>query len=65
MPVFKAYVANDEQKRKEATEEYVNKTLDPFIQFLEKQLAKNGTKFLVGSQVHDNTSHIDILRRDL
>lgn len=50
--MFKAYVANDEQKRKEAAEEYINKTLDPFIDILEKQLAKNGTKFLVGSQVY-------------
>ena len=51
LPVFKAYIANDEHKRKEATEEYVVNTLDPLILLLEKQLAKNGTKFLVGSQV--------------
>lgn len=46
-------MAKDEEKRKEATDIYVNKTLEPCIQFLEKQLVANGNKFLVGNQVNN------------
>lgn len=44
-------MANDAQKEKEAAKLYVNKTLEPFIKVVEKQLMDNDSGFLVGNQV--------------
>ena len=42
---------NDDQKAKDAAEIYANKTLEPFVKIIEKQLVDNDTGFLVGNQV--------------
>ena len=41
----------DSKKQTEMTEEYLSKTVAPHIQMIESHLKKNGSGYLVGSEV--------------
>ena len=46
-----AYMEQDPEKKKVLTLKYIEETVMPHAQIIEKHLAENGTGFLVGSEV--------------
>ena len=57
LAIHKVIMETDSKKQAEMTEEYLSKTVAPHIQIIESHLHKNGSGYLVGSEVRNGMTN--------